>query len=872
LVPVVTESLDPVCEGTKTYTFTYTDCAGNVAVTTYTYTIEVSSVPVVPADASSTVECLADATQPTAPTVTDACGNELLPVVTESADPNGEGTKTYTFTYTDCAGNVAVYTYTYTIDDTTPPVAPTLENLIGECSVTATAPTTTDNCAGIITATTTNPLTYTTQGTYTINWTFDDGNGNSITVKQSVTIEDITKPTFIENLPTNLSIECDAVPIAPILNATDNCGIATVIFNEVRIDGDCVSNYILERTWTATDVSGLKTIHTQTITVKDTTAPVLQLPANVTAECSADFSPIALGTAIATDNCDADPVITFTDVVTPGSCPGNYTITRTWTATDVCGNSVSEDQIITVQDTTAPTFVEALPGDITVECDAIPAAQTLTATDNCGTATVTVNDVITAGSCDNNYTIARTWTATDECGLTSIHTQTITVRDTTAPMFVEALPGDITVECDAIPATQTLTATDNCGTATVTVNDVITNGSCPNSYTIARTWTATDECGLRTSHTQTITVQDTKAPTFVEALPGDITVECDAIPAAQALTATDNCGSATVTVNDVITNGSCPNSYTIARTWTATDECGLRTSHTQTITVEDKKAPTLTTPFDTVINVSCTNIPDIPSLRFTDTCSSNVTVAFEETSTFDESRFADYQIVRTWIATDECGNSITFTQTINVTLDEVINRITTEDRCYDDGAVDLNDYLMGTNSNGFWELIEGNPVATLSADGIFNPTTLALNSNFVPQDGGINYVFRYTTIENGCINIIELNMNINADCVVLPCGENDVEISKAVTPNGDGINDTFDIMGIELCGFEANVKIFNRWGALIFESDNYQPGKGQGAWSGRSKSSIGSADTAPNGTYYYIVTLKNSGLKPFTGPVYLGTK
>src|SRR5690606_11762564 len=112
ITPVVTESTDPTCEGTKSYTFTYTDCAGNASAYTYTYNIDITTLPVVPADASSTVECLADAVQPAAPTVTDACGNDITPVVTESTDPTCEGTKSYTFTYTDCAGNASAYTYT----------------------------------------------------------------------------------------------------------------------------------------------------------------------------------------------------------------------------------------------------------------------------------------------------------------------------------------------------------------------------------------------------------------------------------------------------------------------------------------------------------------------------------------------------------------------------------------------------------------------------------------------------------------------------------------------------------------------------------------------------------------------------------------
>ncbi len=45
---------------------------------------------------------------------------------------------------------------------------PVLTDIIGECSATATAPTATDICAGTITGTTSDPLTYSSQGSYVI--------------------------------------------------------------------------------------------------------------------------------------------------------------------------------------------------------------------------------------------------------------------------------------------------------------------------------------------------------------------------------------------------------------------------------------------------------------------------------------------------------------------------------------------------------------------------------------------------------------------------------------------------------------------------------------------------------------------------------
>src|SRR5438093_1068975 len=100
-----------------------------------------------------------------------------------------------------------------------PPVTPTLANVTGQCSATATTPTTTDNCAGTVTGTTSDPLTYNTQGTHVIHWTFNDGNGNSTTATQNVIIDDTTPPVT----PTLADVtgQCSATATTP--TTTDNC-------------------------------------------------------------------------------------------------------------------------------------------------------------------------------------------------------------------------------------------------------------------------------------------------------------------------------------------------------------------------------------------------------------------------------------------------------------------------------------------------------------------------------------------------------------------------------------------------------------------------------------------------------------------------
>ncbi len=113
--------------------------------------------------------------------------------------------------------------------------------------------------------------------------------------------------------------------------------------------------------------------------------------------------------------------------------------------------------------------------------------------------------------------------------------------------------------------------------------------------------------------------------------------------------------------------------------------------------------------------------------------------------------------------------------------------------------------------------------------------------------------------------------------VILPLVEGiTFEIFNGITPNGDGYNDFFWIKGIENFP-NNNVKIFNRWGILIYETDGYEEEAGGNVFTGDSDARVmieGGRD-APTGTYFYIITFfgdgpdDNPGKRGYSGYLYI---
>ena len=213
-------------------------------------------------------------------------------------------------------------------------------------------------------------------------WTATDDNSNSATYTQTITVVDTTAPVADELILADITAECSVETLA-VPSATDNC--AGLKRGETSTVLPITSQGTTVVTWTFTDDNGNVSTQTQNVIINDITAPTFTTsPADVTVQCSASTAPSDTGTAVASDNCDDDVTVTYADTTVAGT-GNNSVITRVWTATDDNSNSATYTQTITVVDTVSPTFTTS-PADVTVECDASTAPSatgTAVATDNC---------------------------------------------------------------------------------------------------------------------------------------------------------------------------------------------------------------------------------------------------------------------------------------------------------------------------------------------------------------------------------------------------------------------------------------------------------------------------------------------------------
>jgi len=261
-----------------------------------------------------------------------------------------------------------------------------------------------------------------------ITATATDPSGNTSEFSQCalVSVADTTPPTIGQPGPDAI-IECPNIPTFSPPAATDNCDpnpVVNLVEEIIELTRGCPFPYTRTRVWQAVDACGNKSATvSQSITVVDTPPPSVQTGSDTTIECP--DGPL-FTTPTATDACDPNPLIQLlSDVTRPGACPGTFTQTLTYVASDCSGNtSLPVSQTITVVDRTPPTITcSSAPtvicsgvhtGTISVS-DFIAAGGT--ASDNCGNTsaiTISYTDSTPVGSCPQIFT--RTYTAIDCSG------------------------------------------------------------------------------------------------------------------------------------------------------------------------------------------------------------------------------------------------------------------------------------------------------------------------------------------------------------------------------------------------------------------------------------------------------------------------
>ena len=263
-------------------------------------------------------------------------------------------------------------------------------------------------------------------------------------------------------------------------------------------------------------------------------------PASLIVSCD-NIPPVAvIGTEVTSNNsCPPDNITYLGQITSDSSCPGNYKIIRTWRLNDGCSNVKDSSQVITVIDTTPPSF--SLPPNITVYRNNACSIDTSVAatgnvsglSDNCSSSFSISYSDNTSGltGCNNTGIIIRTWNVRDLCNNLSSKQQIISVADTSRPSMacknitrlLDAATGTVSV----MPAEIDAGTTDNCSFFSLSISQSVFN--CTHLGDNPVTLTATDACGNTAVCNATITIDYALPPVSSSTVTSDTLCNGDTV-------------------------------------------------------------------------------------------------------------------------------------------------------------------------------------------------------------------------------------------------------------------------------------------------------------------------------------------------------
>jgi uncharacterized repeat protein (TIGR01451 family) len=496
-----------------------------------------------------------------------------------------------------------------TVVDTQAPV-PTLASLpviTGSCSVAVTSvPTAGDACAGLIVATTSDPVAFATQGTNLIHWVYRDGHGNSSMQIQTVIVKDTTPPVITKGAiaASYSSVALAQAAALAATTASDNCSSVT---KSVSTAGTCAAAV----TVVATDASGNSSSVVYGTKILNGDPIFSALPAATAGyQCYGDVPPRPPVTA--TDSCGNAVSVSFNQTESAPGSSSNNVMRRIWTATGATGTSVSFTQTITIRDITAPMIAcpaNVTNGDSVVVCSFTPARWSTT---NSGANAGTIlsgyfSTVYPAGFVEigipgsAGFSAKFTGVAAARAYLASVGTPGVFTADLVNPIAASA--GGFGAQ---VLALQFNVDFGDAGAAAGIVGSLgnmifSDNTSALNGRSVRQILGMANIMlgggaisGLSIAEANTLLVNLNRAFDGCQAsdwalghlLPPNGTVTSTGAPVV-----TDNCDkNPNLSYSDVIAAGVCPGAYTIIRTWTASDASGNSNACVQIISLGTSSA------------------------------------------------------------------------------------------------------------------------------------------------------------------------------------------------------------------------------------------------------------------------------------------
>ncbi|MDF1699230.1 MAG: HYR domain-containing protein [Saprospiraceae bacterium] len=582
------------------------------------------------------------------------------------------------------------------VDDDNPvildcPNDTTFQVATAPCTVSYMVPdvTTSDGCSDV-TVTNDAPADFVI-GSTLVTYTATDGCGNSSQCTFTVTVENTNTLNVTCPPDSTNTMVCDISGVSPYADFTafvaaggsvdGDCNDMSTTYTITNVEdtpevGSCPKT--VTRTYTISDEHGNEGSCSQMIIIDDDTDPTFTVPADMMGvECTMILDTSVTGAPTnVMDNCDANPVVSFMDsAVSPGSCSGEYSFTRTWTVTDECDNETQDVQTITVVDNTPPTAlcVDTLIlylDDLGI-ANFTPADLDNGSSDDCGDVTLSA-DMSFAGCNQVGSPAIATLEVEDNCGNTNTCEVVIVALDTMSILLVP--PTNDTVSCIAdldvpFPDIDDYvvlgggSVNDNCPVGHVFgLLQADTLGTCPTI--VERIYGYRDFSGNLDTAIHSIYVIDEEAPVILSC-PPDISITetdlCDTLLVFGLPTAMDNCGEVTIT-NNYTNDGSnmavFPGGITEVKFY-ATDPCGNVDSCTMVVTVDAE--PKISCPPMGIID-SEDDLPDYSDLQaFLNAGGSvNMFCAIDDTTFMYSNTFV--------ISDDGCSAEITETIMVNDTL------------------------------------------------------------------------------------------------------------------------------------------------------------------------------------------------------------